>query len=190
VDAVEEFTVQQTNFSAEYGFSGGTIVNMVTRSGSNQFHGSAYEFFRNQKLDANNWFNNQSGVPIAPLRNNNFGGTVGGPIKKDKTFFFFDYDGTRSRTATSSQFGVPSAAERTGNFGELCGYSGGSFDANGRCSSEDGQLWDPYTGLYDASAGGPVRSGYIPFNNMATYRARAARTSTGPSTSFRASRAT
>jgi len=175
VDAVEEFTVQQTNFSAEYGFSGGTIVNMVTRSGSNQFHGSAYEFFRNQKLDANNWFNNQSGVPIAPLRNNNFGGTVGGPIKKDKTFFFFDYDGTRSRTATTSQFGVPSdtyngkPGERHGNFGELCAYAGGSFDANGRCSSDDGQLWDPYTGLYSADAGGPVRSGYIPFNNMATY---------------------
>ena len=169
VDAVEEFTVQQTNFSAEYGFSGGTIVNMVTRSGSNQFHGSLYEFFRNQKLDANNWFNNQSGVPIAALRNNNFGGTVGGPIKKDKTFFFFDYDGTRSRTATTDQFGVPSAAERTGNFGELCGYSGGSFDSAGRCSSPDGQLWDPYTGLYSAAAGGPVRSGYIPFNNLSTY---------------------
>ncbi len=169
VDAVEEFTVQQTNFSAEYGFSGGTIVNMVTRSGTNQFHGSAYEFFRNQKLDANDWFNNQGGVPIAPLRNNNFGGTVGGPIKKDKLFFFFDYDGTRSRTGSTHQFGVPSAAERTGNFGELCGYSGGSFDSAGRCSSDDGQLWDPYTGVYDADQGGPVRSGYIPFNNIATY---------------------
>ncbi|HXA07628.1 MAG TPA: TonB-dependent receptor, partial [Bryobacteraceae bacterium] len=101
VDAVEEFTVQQTNFGAEYGFSGGTIINMVTRSGTNQFHGSAYEFFRNQKLDANNWFNNHSGVPIPALRNNNFGGTVGGPIKKDKTFFFFDYDGSRSRTAAN-----------------------------------------------------------------------------------------
>src|SRR6266852_2386871 len=158
VDAVEEFTVQQTNFSAEYGFSGGTIVNMVTRSGSNQIHGSLYEFFRNQKLDANNWFNNQSGVPIPALRNNTFGGTVGGPIKKDKTFCFLDYDGSRSRTAASSQFGVPSAAERTGNFGELCGYSGGSFDGNGRCSADGGQLWDPYTGLYDPNAGGPVRS--------------------------------
>jgi hypothetical protein len=169
VDAVEEFAVQQTNFSAEFGFSGGTIVNMVTRSGSNQFHGSLYEFFRNQKLDANNWFNNQSGVPIPALRNNNFGGTAGGPIKKDKTFFFFDYDGSRSRTAASGQFGVPSAAERTGNFGELCGYKGGSFDANGMCSSPDGQLWDPYTGVYSADAGGPVRSGYIPFNSLTTY---------------------
>lgn len=169
VDAVEEFTVQQTNFSAEYGFSGGTIVNMVTRSGTNQFHGSLYEFFRNQKLDANNWFNNQSGIPIAALRNNNFGGTVGGPIRRDKTFFFFDYDGTRSRTASTHQAGVPSAAERTGNFGELCGYAGGSFDASGRCSADDGQLWDPYTGVYSADAGGPVRSGFIPFNNIATY---------------------
>jgi len=169
VDAVEEFTVQQTNFSAENGFSGGTIVNMVTRSGTNQFHGSLYEFFRNQKLDANNWFNNQGGVPIAALRNNNFGGTVGGPIKKDKLFFFFDYDGTRSRTGSTNQAGVPSAAERTGNFGELCGYAGGSFDSAGKCSADGGQLWDPYTGVYDADQGGPVRSGYIPFNNLATY---------------------
>ncbi len=170
VDAVEEFTVQQTNFGAEYGFSGGTIVNMLTRSGTNEFHGSAYEFFRNQKLDANNFFNNQSGIPIAALRNNNFGGTVGGPIRRDKTFFFFDYDGTRSRTADTQQAGVPSAAERTGNFGELCGYSGGTFDGSGRCSSDDGQLWDPYTGVYNADLGGPVRSGFIPFNNIATYR--------------------
>ncbi len=169
VDAVEEFTVQQTNFGAEYGFSGGTIVNMVTRSGTNQYHGSLYEFFRNQKLDANNFFNNASGVPIAPLRNNNFGGTVGGPIRRDKTFFFFDYDGTRSRTASTNQSGVPSAAERTGNFGELCGYSGGSFDSAGRCTADAGQLWDPYTGTYNANLGGPVRSGYIPFNNLATY---------------------
>ncbi|MGI8958798.1 MAG: carboxypeptidase regulatory-like domain-containing protein [Bryobacteraceae bacterium] len=169
VDAVEEFTVQQTNFSAEYGFSGGTIVNMLTRSGTNQFHGSLYEFFRNQRLDANNWFNNQSGVPIPALKNNNFGGTVGGPIRRDKTFFFFDYDGTRSRTGSTYQAGVPSAAERTGNFGELCGYAGGSFDANGLCSAGDGQLWDPYTGVYSADAGGPVRSGYIPFNNITTY---------------------
>ncbi len=169
VDAVEEFSIQQGNFSAEYGFSGGSIVNMVTRSGSNQFHGSLYDFFRNQKLDANNWFNNQSGVPLAPLRRNNFGGTVGGPIRKDKTFFFFDYDGTRERSMGISTAGVPSAKERTGDFGELCGYSGGSFDANGRCSADAGQLWDPYTGVYSADAGGPVRSGYIPFNNMATY---------------------
>ena len=169
VDAVEEFVVDQSNFSAQYGFTGATIINMVTRSGTNQFHGSAYDFLRNQKLDANNFFNNAAGVPLPPLRKNNFGATIGGPIKHDKTFFFFDYDGTRQATLSSFQAGVPSALERQGNFGELCGFAGGSFDSNGRCSEAGGQLWDPYTGVYNADAGGPVRSGYIPFNNLTTY---------------------
>ena len=169
VDAVEEFVVEQTNFSAEYGFSGATIVNMVTRSGTNNLHGSAYDFLRNQKLDANNFFSNAAGVPIPPLRRNNFGATIGGPIRRDKTFFFFDYDGSRQASLSSFQAGVPSALERTGNFGELCSLAGGSFDANGMCSNPDGQLWDPYTGVYNADKGGPVRSGYIPFNNLITY---------------------
>jgi len=169
VDAVEEFAVQESNFSAEYGFTGATIVNMVIRSGTNQFHGSGYDFLRNQKLDANNFFNNAAGIPLPPLRRNNFGGTVGGPIRRDKTFFFFDYDGTRSASLSTFQAGVPSALERSGNFGELCAYAGGSFDANGLCSAAGGQLWDPYTGVYNSEQGGPVRSGYIPFNNLTTY---------------------
>lgn len=169
VDAVEEFVVQQSNFSAEYGFSGATIINMVTRSGGNQFHGSAYDFLRNQKLDANNFFANAAGVGLPPLRRNNFGATVGGPIQHDKTFFFFDYDGTRQASLSSFSAGVPSALERQGNFGELCSHAGGSFDSAGRCSSEDGQIWDPYTGVYNPDEGGPVRSGYIPFNNLTNY---------------------
>jgi len=169
VDAVEEFSVQGSSFSAEYGFTGSTIINMVTRSGTNQFHGSGYDFLRNQVLNANSFFNNAAGIPIPPLKQNNFGATIGGPIKRDKTFFFFDYDGTRAASLESFVAGVPSAAERTGNFGELCTRAGGSFDAAGKCSSPDGQLWDPYTGVYDPSQGGPVRSGYIPFNNMITY---------------------
>src|SRR5689334_1703672 len=155
VDAVQEFKVQQSNFSAEVGFSGGTVVNVVTRSGTNQFHGSAYDFLRNDKLNANNFFNNEAGVKIAPVRWNNFGATIGGPIKKDRTFFFFDYEGTRSSVAHTNNAGVPSAKERTGDFGELCGYHGGTFDANGMCSSADGQIWDPYTSVYDAGNGGP-----------------------------------
>src|SRR5579862_2930209 len=168
VDAVEEFAVQESNFSAEYGFTGATVVNMVIRSGTNQLHGSAYDFLRNQKLDANNFFNNAAGIPLPPLRRNNFGGTIGGPIRHDKTFFFFDYDGTRSASLSTFQAGVPSAAERTGNFGELCAYAGGSFDANGLCSAAGGQLWDPYTGVYNSEQGGPVRSSYIPFDNLTT----------------------
>ena len=169
VDAVEEFVVQESNFSAEYGFTGATVVNMVIRSGSNQFHGSGYDFLRNQVLDANSFFNNAAGLGLPPLKKNNFGGTVGGPIRHDKTFFFFDYDGTRQATLSSFTAGVPSAAERTGNFSELCGLAGGSFSANGLCSAAGGQLWDPYTGTYNANLGGPQRSGYIPFDNLTTY---------------------
>jgi hypothetical protein len=188
VDSVEEFKVQQTNFTAEYGFAGGTIINVVTRSGTNQFHGSAYEFFRNSVLDANDWFNNANSQKISPLKRNNFGGTVGGPIRKDKTFFFFDYEGVRESTATSSgQMSVPTlcmrgqgpcpvGASALGNFSELCTLQGGTFDNTGLCSVAAGQLWDPFTGTFsnnpdptNSAPAGAVRSKIIPFDNLATY---------------------
>jgi Carboxypeptidase regulatory-like domain/TonB dependent receptor len=171
-EAVEEFKVQQTNFSAEYGFSGAAVVNMITRSGSNSFHGSAYDFIRNQITDANNWFNNANGVPLPPVHRHNYGGTIGGPIIKNKTFFFFDWDGTRASNMNTYQAGVPSTAERGGDFGELCAANGGTFNAAGLCSATAGQLWDPYTGTFqspDNLPTGAYRSGYIPFNNLATY---------------------
>lgn len=177
-DAVEEFKVQQTNFSAEYGFSGASVVNMITRSGGNKFHGSAYDYIRNQMTDANDWFSNAAGQPIAPVHRNNYGGTFGGPIIKNKTFFFFDWDGTRSSSLTTAQAGVPSAAERTGDFGELCTSNGGNFNASGLCVDGNsnpipqGQLWDPYSGTFQSPANGPsgaYRSAFIPFNNLATY---------------------
>ncbi|PYV86287.1 MAG: hypothetical protein DMG05_20170, partial [Acidobacteria bacterium] len=166
VDAVQEFKVQQSNFSAEVGFSGATVINLVTRSGTNAFHGSAYEFLRNNVLTANDWFSNASGGKLAARRYNLFGGTVGGPIKKDKTFFFFDYEGLRDTAARTFRAGVPSAAMRNGDFGEICGAG---FDTSGMCSDPEGQLWDPYSGVYDSNEGGPVRSRFIPFNNMANY---------------------
>jgi hypothetical protein len=168
-EAVEEFKVEQSNFSAEYGFSGASIVNMVTRSGTNKFHGSAYDFVRDQITDANNWFNNHYGQPIAPLRRNNYGVTVGGPIIKNKTFFFVDYDAFRQTTQGIAQAGVPSLAERSGDFGEICGAQGGTFNGAGECSVAAGQIWDPYTGTYDSSLGGAVRSAFIPFNNIGQY---------------------
>lgn len=169
VDAVQEFKVQQSNFSAEVGFTAGTVVNVVSRSGTNDFHGSVYEFFRNDKLNANNYFNNQAGIPIAPIRWNQFGGTFGGPIKKNRTFFFVDYEGTRARSSVTESAGVPSQAMRNGDFGEICGYNGGTFDSNGLCSEAAGQIWDPYTGVFDPDQDGPVRQNVIPFNNLATY---------------------
>jgi hypothetical protein len=168
-EAIQEFKVQTSNFGAEFGSTGAAVVNMVMRSGTNAFHGVVYEYLRNQKLDANNFFANESGTPLSPLRRNNFGGALGGPIKKNKTFFFADYDGTRQVTGATVMFGVPTAAERQGNFGELCGYHGGTFDSAGMCSAASGQLWDPYSGTYSAAAGGAVRSTYIPFDNLATY---------------------
>ena len=172
VDAVEEFKVQQSNFSSEFGFSGATILNLVTRSGTNSFHGSLFEFLRHYKMDANNWFSNFYNIPKSPLRRNDFGGTVGGPIWKNKTFFFFDYQGTRiTALAGPTSYSVPSDFERNGDFGEVCGRHGGTFDDQGKCSDQTGQLWDPYAGTYDPAAGGARRNqqAFIPFNNLATY---------------------
>jgi Carboxypeptidase regulatory-like domain len=195
VDSIEEFKVQQTNFSAEFGFAGGTVINAVTRSGSNGFHGSLHEFWRNQILDANDWFANSQGSPIQPLRRNQFGGTFGGPIIKNKTFFFFDYDGTRIRSFTSSSGSVPTLCERgdaacpvngqaLGNFEEICTGQGGTFGTgtdpvtgntfSNVCQSggtllSSGQLWDPYSG--GAGVGGhfATRQTPVPFNNLSAY---------------------
>src|SRR3954468_2722053 len=168
-EAVEEFKVEQTNFSAEYGFSGASVVNMITRSGSNKFHGSGYEFFRDASLDANDWFANRAGDPIPPLRRNNYGFTIGGPIIKNKTFFFFDWDRLRSSGLSTASGAVPTNPMRAGDFGEVCAAQGGAFDDSGRCSADGGQIWDPYSGTYDSEAGGAVRTAFIPFNNVANY---------------------
>ncbi len=182
-EAVEEFKIQQSNFSAEYGFSGGSIVNMVTRSGTNKFHGEVYDFIRNTITDANNWFNDLNGIPIPPVHRHEFGGTFGGPIIKNKTFVFFDWDGTLASSMSTYEAGVPSAAEQTGNFSELCGGDGpngpapgATFNANGLCSNPAGQLYDPYSGIYNyylgvgpVNDGGPVRQAFIPFNRIDQY---------------------
>jgi hypothetical protein len=171
-EAVDEFRVEQSNFSAEYGFSGASVVNMITRSGTNSFHGSAYDFIRNKIADANSWFGNLNGDPLPSVHRNNFGGTIGGPIFKNKTFFFFDYDGTRASNLGTYQAGVPSDAERNGDFGEVCAAQGGTFDETGMCSVAQGQIWDPYSGTYQDVEGygsGAVRSAFIPYNNIAAY---------------------
>jgi hypothetical protein len=174
VDAVEEFKVQQTNFSAEYGRTGATITNLITRSGTNKFHGSAYDYLRNKIFDANNFFAKQANQPLPPLHQDIFGGTVGGPVFKNRTFFFFDFDGMRSKSPVFYQYGVASDAEKKGDFGELCTEAngpgaGGTFDANGQCSNPAGQLWDPFYKTSLDSGGNPVRTAIIPFNNMGTY---------------------
>lgn len=168
VDAIQEFRLQ-SNFTAERGFSGATVVSVVTRSGSNQFHGSVHHFLRNDKLDANDFFNNRNGLSIPQLRRNQFGGSAGGPLRKSRTFYFADYEGTRTRSMATRRTGAPSAAMRAGDFSGICTAGGGAFDAAGRCSNPEGQLWDPYSGVYRPELGGPERTAYIPFNDLAGY---------------------
>ncbi|HEX4641956.1 MAG TPA: carboxypeptidase regulatory-like domain-containing protein, partial [Candidatus Acidoferrales bacterium] len=108
IDAVSDMRVL-SNFEPEYGRSGGAVVNIVTRSGTNQLHGSAFEYFRNSALDARNFFNTTD-QPKAPFHNNQFGGSVGGPIVKDKSFFFLDYEGQQEKVGVVTLACVPEPA--------------------------------------------------------------------------------
>ncbi len=99
VDAIQEFTVLTTNYSAEYGFTSGGVINAITRSGTNTFHGSAFEFIRNEKFDAGNFFSNAFGLPKNPLKRNQFGAAGGWRILKDKLFIFGNYEGVRQASA-------------------------------------------------------------------------------------------
>lgn len=120
VDAIQEFKVETNNFSAEFGQSAGAIVSATTKSGTNQINGDAWEFLRNDVLDANNFFSNAAGVPLQPYTQNQFGFTLGGPIVipkiyngHDQTFFFVDYEGLRlATTASSSVEDIPPVAFR------------------------------------------------------------------------------
>lgn len=115
-DVVQEFRVVTNNVSAEYGNYAGGVVNITTKSGTNTFHGTAYDYFRNTVLNANDFFSNHAGLKRAPLIQNQFGGTVGGPVRHDKTFFFFGYEGTRTHGAVLSTTTVPTAAQLAGDF--------------------------------------------------------------------------
>jgi hypothetical protein len=112
VDALQEFRVETSSFAAEFGRSPGGQIVLTTRSGSNDFHGGIYEYFRNDVLDANDWFANHAGRPRAAERHNDFGGFVGGPIQHDKTFFFASYEGARLRQPTTNVVSVPSQFAR------------------------------------------------------------------------------
>ena len=121
LDAIDEFRIITSNFDAEYGeFSGGQI-NVITKSGSNGFHGDAFEFLRNTDLDARNYFSPTRGA----FRQNQFGGTIGGPIRHDRIFFFVDYQGTRqTQGIDTGNISVPSNADRMGNLTDLSSGTG------------------------------------------------------------------
>ena len=97
IDALQEFSVQTSTYAPEFGRTPGAQVSIVTRSGTNQFHGTLFDYFRNDALDANDWFANSRGLKKPAMRQNDFGGVLGGPMIKDHTFFFFSYEGLRLR---------------------------------------------------------------------------------------------
>ena len=123
VDATQEFKVQTSNFSSQFGNAAGGIVNIVYKSGTNDLHGSVYDFLRNSYLDANGFFSNRAKVPLPAFKRNQFGFSLGGPVYipklyhgRDKTFFFVDYEGLRQHTAAALLAQVPTLAERGGDF--------------------------------------------------------------------------
>lgn len=134
VEAIAEFKVMGSNYSAEFGRSNGGMVNVVYKSGSNQFHGSLFEFLRNSKLDANNFFNNRAGIPLGSFKRNQFGAMVNGPVIKNKTFFLGSYEGLRERTQANTIFTVPTELQRQGNFSE-------TFVSNGSLI----RIFDPFS---------------------------------------------
>ncbi len=153
-DAIQEFNLITQNASAEFGNYQGGIISTTIKSGTNGFHGDLWEFFRNDKLNSNSWENRFNGSPRPLLRWNMFGGTVGGPIVKNKLFFFFDYQAQRfDHPATTLPISVFTTAERAGNFADICTEG---FNGSGVCNNLAHQLYDPLNG-----------NAAIPNNNIA-----------------------
>lgn len=165
IDAVQEFTVLTSAPPAEYGRTGGGIVNIASKGGTNQFHGTLYEFLRNSALDANNFFNNRAHIPRPTFQRNQFGGTVGGPVYiprvydgHNRTFFFFDTEITRARAASTYTTTVPLAAWKQGDFSSLRNSAGNPIT-----------IYDPTTTRLDpdgVSRRTPFPGNKIPLDRM------------------------
>jgi hypothetical protein len=172
VDAIAEFKVQTADFSAELGRSAGAVLNATIKSGTNSFHGTAWEFFRNDKLDAADWFEDNAGIKKGVLRQNQFGASIGGPIIKNKVFFFGDYEGLRRVQGTVATGTVPTASEVSSQFtnlGDLINAQNGKtqVDSLGR-TIPLGAVLDPATtrfvtaGQVDAVSGiSAPKTGYV-----------------------------
>jgi len=155
VDAIQEFKVQTANFSAELGRSAGAVMNATIKSGTNSLHGAAWEFFRNDVLDAADYFENNTGVKKGELRLNQFGASAGGPIIKNKLFFFGDYEGKRRVQGTNASGNVPTNLERSSGFTNLVdilGFNDGTTrkDILGR-AIQKGTILDPGTTRFVAA---------------------------------------
>lgn len=166
-DATQEFRILTNNFDAQYGFSPGAVVSIVSRSGTNSWHGGAFEFLRNEKLNARDFFAQSRDV----LKRNQFGASVGGPISRDKLFIFGNYQRTTLRRAVAgggTAGFVPNNKMINGDFSDVCSNSGGTMDSvTGMCSVAGGQLRDPDTGVavpfnyFDPSTFSPTAMNFV-----------------------------
>lgn len=158
VDAITEFKMQTNNFGADIG-KGGAVINVALKSGTNQFHGDIYEFVRNSAFDAKNYFDSATS-PIPSFRQNQFGGTFGGPIIKSKSFFFVDYQGTRVDQGQTVISSVPVLSERGGNFSDLLT---GTLTSDG---FDTGQIFNPQSYNPVTNARTPYQGNIIPSDNL------------------------
>jgi outer membrane receptor protein involved in Fe transport len=170
-DAVAEFKVLENNYGAEYGRNAGGIVSIVTKSGTNTLHGTAYDYVRNTDFDANSFFNNQQGLPVGVLKRNQFGGTIGGPIVipkvvngRNKVFFFFSYEGQRQTSLEAlSETTVYTPQEAQGNFSGSAGQAQvAAFLANNPYFQSDPNL--AAQGIIDPNRIDPVAKAYFANN--------------------------
>jgi hypothetical protein len=173
LDAIQEFKVQTADFSAELGRSAGAVMNATIKSGTNSLHGAVWEFFRNDKLDAADWFEDNGGIPRGELRQNQFGASAGGPIIKNKIFFFGDYEGLRRVQGTASSGNVPTALERSSGYTDLSDIltqSAGTArtDLLGR-SIMPGTILDPATTRFVAAGAVDPVSGLTNSSSSAGY---------------------
>jgi hypothetical protein len=146
VDAIQEFKVLGANYPAEYGRSLGSVLNVVYKSGTNDFRGSAYEFFRDSTFDANNFFAKRAGQPLGDFRRSQFGGTLGGPIQRGRTFFMTSFEGLRERSHAQTTTTVPTLLQRQGDFSQ-------TFAQNGQMI----RIFDPFTTRPNPAGAGFIR---------------------------------
>ena len=158
VDAIQEFKVLGANYPAEYGRSLGSVLNVVYKSGTNQFHGSGYEFFRDSAFDANNFFAKQVGTPLGDFRRSQFGGVAGGPVRRNRTFYMGSYEGLREQRQGQQTTTVPTLAQRRGDFSQTLAQTGQLI-----------RIFDPFT-TRPNPAGGFIRDAFdgnvIPANRI------------------------
>ncbi len=160
IEGIEEFRIQTNSYSAEYGRSGGGVLTLATKSGTNEFHGSLFEFLRNSKMDSNNYFSNASNRPLGVFQRNEYGGSIGGPRSiRNKTFFFTAYESRAQRSAVNNFYTLPTDLQMQGDFSQ-------TFNAQG----QQRVIFDPFSTAPDPARPGQFLRTPFPGNRIPAER--------------------